>query len=305
VRGDGQPVSDKVPGLGLGPYGQWFTRHETWAEQAKSWISYLARSSYMLQQGRFVADILYFYGEDSNITALFGNIPPDLPSGYNFDYINADALINLTAVSNRLVTTKSGMEYRVLVLDPNSRYMRLPVLRKIRDLVQAGAAVVGQKPVSSPSLSDSQAEFQKIADDVWGPGPMEHAYGKGKVYGNVTAADVLRSRLQVLPDFEYTKSLPDTRLLFVHRRIPNQGEVYWVNNRNSRAESVDVTFRVYGFHPEIWHPDTGEIDPVEDTQLLCFDGAPNGRGPYCAPSSPHPDCHGPKKRSLHWKAPGM
>ena len=27
-----QPVDDKIPGLGLGPFGQWFTRHETWAE---------------------------------------------------------------------------------------------------------------------------------------------------------------------------------------------------------------------------------------------------------------------------------
>jgi hypothetical protein len=46
-----QPVSDKVPGLSLGPFGQWFTRHETWAELAKPWTTYLARSSYMLQQG--------------------------------------------------------------------------------------------------------------------------------------------------------------------------------------------------------------------------------------------------------------
>ena len=26
------------------------------------------------------------YGEDSNITALFSNKPPDIPAGYNFDY---------------------------------------------------------------------------------------------------------------------------------------------------------------------------------------------------------------------------
>ena len=71
-----QPSNDKIPGLGLGPFGQWFTRHETWAEQAKPWTTYLARSSYMLQQGKFVADIAYFYGEDSNITALFGGNPP-------------------------------------------------------------------------------------------------------------------------------------------------------------------------------------------------------------------------------------
>jgi hypothetical protein len=52
-----QPLMGKAPGLGLGPFGQWFTRNETWAEQAKPWVTYLARSSYLLQQGRFVAPI--------------------------------------------------------------------------------------------------------------------------------------------------------------------------------------------------------------------------------------------------------
>jgi hypothetical protein len=47
-----QPITEKRPGLGLGPFGQWFTRLETWAELAKPWTTYLARSSYMLQQGK-------------------------------------------------------------------------------------------------------------------------------------------------------------------------------------------------------------------------------------------------------------
>ena len=29
-----QPLSEHAPGLSLGPFGQWFTRNETWAEQA-------------------------------------------------------------------------------------------------------------------------------------------------------------------------------------------------------------------------------------------------------------------------------
>jgi len=41
-----QSVDDKIPGVGLDPFGQWFTRHETWAELAKAWTDYLARSSY-------------------------------------------------------------------------------------------------------------------------------------------------------------------------------------------------------------------------------------------------------------------
>ena len=60
----------KYPDLASVLIGQWFTRHETWAEQAKPWMTYLSRSSFMLQQGKFVADIIYYYGEDNNITAL-------------------------------------------------------------------------------------------------------------------------------------------------------------------------------------------------------------------------------------------
>jgi len=66
-----QPLLDKKPGISLGPFGQWFTRNETWAEIAQPWTTYLARSCYLLQQGKFVADVLYFYGEDSNLFPIF------------------------------------------------------------------------------------------------------------------------------------------------------------------------------------------------------------------------------------------
>jgi len=250
-----QPSNDKIPGLGLGPYGQWFTRHETWAELAKVWTTYLARSSYMLQQGRFVADILYYYGEDSNITALFGGSPPPIPPGFNFDYVNADALMNRVAAAGGLLTTKSGMSYRVLALDPNSRHMSLRVLRAIAKLVDAGAVVVGPKPEDSPSLSDDQAEFKAIADRLWAPGNQ-----KGKVFGTETVAQVLDS-LKVSPDFQYSKPQQDTNLMFVHRKL-GEGDVYWVNNRNGRFETVDASFRMRGKAPEIWHAENGFIEPA-------------------------------------------
>src|SRR5207249_5450152 len=104
-----QPLLDKVPGLSLGPFGQWFTRNETWAEQAKPWVTYLARSSYLLQQGHFVADIIYFYGEDTNLTSLFLHKNPEIPEGYNWDYINADALIHILTFNDGELATPSGM----------------------------------------------------------------------------------------------------------------------------------------------------------------------------------------------------
>ncbi|HUI53874.1 MAG TPA: glycosyl hydrolase [Bryobacteraceae bacterium] len=254
-----QPVNDKIPGLGLGPFGQWFTRHETWAELAKPWISYLSRSSYMLQQGKFVADVAYFYGEDTNVTSLFAAKSPDVPAGYNFDFINSDAILHRLSVESGRLTTPSGMSYRVLALDPNARHMVVPVLRKIRDLVNAGAAVVGPKPTDTPSLSDNEAEFHTIADQLWGSGTGERAVGKGKVYAGQTLTEALAA-MQEGPDFEYTKQ-NDTTLLFVHRKLAD-GEVYWVDNRNNRAEAVDATFRVQGRAAELWHADSGAIEPA-------------------------------------------
>ncbi len=199
-----QPVDDKIPGLGLGPFGQWFNRHETWANQAKAWTDYLARSSYMLQQGKFVADVVYYYGEDNNITSLFGGKLPEILEGYNYDFINPDALINLLSANDGKLVTPSGMSYLVLHLDSNARQMSLPVLRKIAQLVKGGATISGVKPEMTPSLKDDQAEFQRLVNEVWGS-------GNAKVLTGKAMSEVLSS-LTIQPDFTYTKPQQNTKL---------------------------------------------------------------------------------------------
>ncbi len=248
-----QPVDDKIPGLGLAIFGQWFNRHETWAGQAKAWTDYLARSSYLLQQGKFVADIVYYYGEDNNITSLFGGSLPDIPEGYNYDFINADALINLLSVKDGKLVTPSGMSYRVLVLDSNAMKMSLPVLRKIEKLVKAGATVAGIKPVGTPSLSDDQNEFNKLVNEIW-------SSSNARVSSDKSLNEVLNT-MNVTADFTYNKPAPDTKLLFVHRTLADR-EIYWVNNRNSRKETVNANFRMSGKLPLVWHPETGKTEPL-------------------------------------------
>ncbi len=255
-----QPLVDKAPGLTLGPFGQWFNRNETWAEQAGVWIDYLSRSSYLLQQGRFAADVLYFYGEDSNLTAIFGDKSPDVPAGYGFDYINADALIHELSVAGGRIRTKSGMEYRLLTLDPYSKHMSLPVLRAIHKMVELGATVAGQKPVDTPSLADDASEFAKLNDELFGDGTGVHVVGKGKVFAGSNAEAVLKA-LSVDPDFDHTKPMNDTRILFVHRKLAG-GDIYFLDNRNNRDETVDASFRVTGKAPELWYAESGESEPV-------------------------------------------
>ncbi len=255
-----QPLVGKAPGLTLGPFGQWFNRNETWAEQAGPWVDYLARSSYMMQQGRFAADLVYFYGEDSNLTAIFHGKAPDIPAGYGFDYINADALIHELSVVNGRLVAKSGMSYRVLGLDPYSRHMSLPVLRAIHALVEQGAIVAGPKPLDDPSLSDDHAAFTRVNDELFGDGTGVRPVGKGKVFAGENLSDVFAA-LQLPPDFDYSKPESDLHVAFAHRHL-SDGDLYFVSNRGNREEAFDAIFRVQGKMPEIWRAETGGSQPV-------------------------------------------
>jgi hypothetical protein len=257
-----QPLLDRTPGFSLGPFGQWFTRNETWSGAgAKAWIDYLSRSSYLLQQGHFVADVAWFYGEDANVTALYAMSAPPIPAGYNFDYVNAHALRNRLKVIDGRLATDSGMRYRVLALDARAARMSLPVLKAIRELVKAGAVVSGPRPLESPSLADNQQEFQAIVREVWGPeGGSPHAIGNGHAYTTSDLSATLRS-LGVTPDFQYSQQSGDARLLFVHRQLAD-GDLYFVNNRRPRPETLEISLRVSGRVPELWHAETGRIEAV-------------------------------------------
>jgi len=83
------------------------------------------------------------------------------------------------------------------------------VLRKIRDLVSAGAVVAGAKPLSTPSLSDDEVEFRRLADELWGTGTAGGGArtGKGTV-SDGSLGDVLK-HLAVAPDFEHTQPEAD------------------------------------------------------------------------------------------------
>ena len=152
-----QPLDDCRPGLGLIKYGQWFSRHETWAELARPWTDYLARTSYMLSRGRNVADILVYYGEDTNVTAKYGRTFFPVPAGYNYDFINARGLADLK-VSDGLIVAPSGAVYRLLCLDIDGLPQSEDAAQSLQNLISAGAKVCG--------VGELAAEVQSIRKDV-------------------------------------------------------------------------------------------------------------------------------------------
>lgn len=244
-----QPLDDKKPGFSLGPFGQYFTRQETWAEAGgKAWMAYLGRSCYLLQQGRNVADVLYYYGENNNITWISREKLPAVPAGYEFDFVNSSTLINAIQFKNGQLVAQSGNTYKLLVLDETAKNMTLPVLKKLRDLVKAGAKITGTKPEQSPSLADNQAEFQFIVNEMWSSANVL----KGSM------ADALKS-LKVNEDVIIKNA--QNKILYRHRQTADQ-DIYWLDNRSADATDAEVNFRVTGKVPELWNPVTGKTEKV-------------------------------------------
>ncbi len=254
------PVDDRKPGLSLLIFGQYFNRNESWANMAKPWIDYISRNSFLLQQGVNVADVAYFYGEDSPTTGLVQHGPlPDVPHRYAYDYVNGSIVRDVLKVEQGALVTPGGARYRALFLGGTSQQMTLGTLRQIEALVKAGATVIGSAPTASPALTDDSSEFFRIVKTLW-PGSPAAQVGLGRV---ISGRDVEAglAAMGVNPDFVYESPQADADVLFVHRRLPD-GDLYFVNNRRNRRETLNAHFRTSGKQPEIWRADQGKATRV-------------------------------------------
>ena len=247
-------AEDRRPGMMMGPWGQHYERTETWWEQTPEWHRYLARCQFLLRQGMFVADICYLQSER----------PPQgfeahPHQGYDYDECGGEVVLNRMSVKDGRITLPDGMSYRLLVL-PQTGRMTPPLLRKIRDLAQAGATIVGAPPQASPSLSgypECDSEIRALATRIWGEGdvnqPAERRLGSGRVFRQREPEKVLAD-MGVAPDF--TSSEP---LRYIHRHADGT-DIYFVANHAPRSVSTTGAFRVAGKVPELWWPDTGKLE---------------------------------------------
>ena len=286
--GSHQPLDTKPGNTMVGTH---FNRNITWAEQAKPFLGYMSRTQFMLSQGLFVADFAYLLNEGAPSSQPFwgAGLQPEPPVGYDYDTINADALLKRATVSEdgRLVLP-DGMSYRILVL-PQTDMMRPELLGKIRELVLGGLTLIGPKPTQSPSLQGGQREadlrVQSLANEIWGDldGRQRNKQylGKGlvtwglppeQVAGLVTPQLVNPLTGKLLPEFlSASINLPkdaefagplDSDIAWIHRRTGDT-DFYFVANRTDQAMDIQARFRVAGKEAELWHPDSGLMEPAE------------------------------------------
>lgn len=245
---------EREPGMNAW-FGTEFNRKNTWFDQSKNWIDYQRRCMFMLQQGKPVNDVCYFIGEDA--PKLAGERNPEIPSGYSYDYINSDVLLNRVRIENGKMVLPDGMAYRMMVMPP-LKTITPGLLKKIKELVNGGAVILGPKPERSPSLQNfpnADNQVKSLADELWGTGDQQttvRTFGKGKVFGNISLEDALK-QINVERDYEIPKDQP---LLLTHRRSGDK-DIYFVTNQSDEKLAVDITFRVKGKQPELWDATNG------------------------------------------------
>ncbi len=272
----GLPGNEYFAGTHLNP-------NVTWWKQSKDFISYLDRSCYLLQQGLYVADVLYYYGDDVPNFVFLNEELPELKFGYDWDKCSKEVILNRVSFDGKKIVLPDGMSYRVLMLAPE-KSIDLDVLKKIESLVNAGMTVVAPRPLTISGLTgypESVKELSAITDRLWGKidgkNIIENRVGKGKVIWGLDI-NVVLDHMKVQPDFSFKSKQGKTALDYIHRTTNDQ-EIYFVANRFARKgiddfeyryltalpdryEQVTASFRVTGKIPSLWNPITGEMSDI-------------------------------------------
>lgn len=236
------------PGVTMGANGFDFNRLNTWWEQSKAYMDYVARAQFLLQQGRNVADVLVFTGESSPNDAFL--MPEIKTLGYDYDLIGINKIALLT-VKDGLICTPFGGKYRMLAL-PNTTWMTPGMLTKLVELATGGALIIGPRPTKSPSLQSypqCDALVAQLAGRLWDNGLIK----------DYSVIDVLNGQ-DFTADFHVENGMPDD-IYFIHRTT-DDADIYFVASGQQESRQEICRFRVSGKQPELWNPETGEIKDV-------------------------------------------
>jgi len=251
-----------APEAGLPGWGYYagthINRNVTWWPKAKPFIDYLSRGSYLMQRGKFVAEVLYYYGDGGYKFIGPRRNDASLGPGFDYDFANSDVILNRLSVRDGRLVLPDGMSYAVLVL-PEGEEIHADVLAKVEKLTAAGATVIGPKPRRAVGLEGYPASDAKVRDlaarlwgDLDGKSKTSRVYGKGRVVWGPSVRSVLTG-MKLGPDF-----VAPAVFDYTHRR-DGATDIYFVRNTTAEPVKGALEFRVTGKQPELWNAVTGEI----------------------------------------------
>ena len=250
-----------------------FNQHNPWWIVMPDITAYLQRMSYLMRQGQpanSVAVLLptedaqaNFRTRQISISGQMGQLmgpellPALLNSGYSFDFIDSEAILN------------RGIHYPVLVMPPIER-LPLAVYRRIQEYEQAGGVVIatGRAPSLAPGLKESatdSAAVAQISRALFSPGAAHSAL--------IAQTSDVGSALDRYhkPDVRMEPQTPDVG--FIQRKLPN-ADIYFLANTGSQPHSFDATFQTAKEYASWWNPLNGKIRAAGSGPTIHFDLAP-------------------------------
>jgi len=264
------PWMGRRPGMTLDGVGTFLQRDQAWWKPGKAWVEYTQRCQWLLQQGRPVADIAVFTGEEIPRRAILPErLVADLPGLFGVERVASETLRlknigePVTTKPNGVVSHSANMVDPADWVDPLHGYaydclnpdavLRLGKVRDGRIVLPDGASYgVLVLPASVDTSILSSAVKQRLRQ--WKK--------QGAIILDVpyTASSLNEFGLPV--DLMATEGkLPARRIAYAHRTSPGL-DIYFVSNQLDSARRLDVSVRAAGRAPELWDAVTGEIMPA-------------------------------------------
>ncbi len=247
-----QPYPELKPGFTMGMWGMHNHSGNTWWDgPVEAWFAYLSRCQYLLQEGRFHADILAYLGDE--VPARLGRrneFTPAIPSGYDFDGCDLQALLDAEVEDGEIVLP-SGMRYHVLLL-PDKHRMGVAEMENIIRLGKAGAPIIAPcLPEASPSLKEKGEGDQRVRE-------MAGQYWPDIIHEATSDMEGILAAWGLPPDFSYSAERGE-RILFIHRLV-DDADIYFLSSQAPEKVEIEAQFRQPDSrHVSLWDPATGLI----------------------------------------------
>lgn len=277
------------------PDPHWRQPYWEYYQDISDWV---ARTSYMISQGKHVADVAVHYPAVSLLadlesqraeSAVDYNLYMELSesiynAGIDNDIIDDYSILNAEIIDGTLRV--AGNDYQALVFGPLSTF-RISVLDKLSRFVEDGGTVLfyGHLPTASTEHGRMDSKLASALAGLFGvsnPESLgarreEQSYESGGYAAFLPhTPELIPSLLSVHIDRDF---VTEGDLRYLHRNI-GEVDVYFIQNTEHVPLSVDyrtdigwiglpkvidIRFRVDGV-PEIWDAFTGEIHAVDRFQ---------------------------------------
>lgn len=225
------------------------------------WSRFAAKSKSVspgiLQTGLNTTEPTFSIDESLEGSLVSKVVPQILDSGFNVDFIDADAIDTV------------GIPHHVLVL-PGIDRLPAATYQRIEDFARRGGIVVATNslPSTAPGLLAAESEGRQIREISQRLFHASDAVGHF-ISGETQLGTLLPTLLT--PDVVLSPKTP--RIGFVHRKLAS-GDLYFVVNTSNRSHHVQATFRDAAKHAEWWDPFTGGISSVKNPSSVDLDLQP-------------------------------